>query len=138
VVDALAPYARVDRRTGRICVDAETGRCEWWPDTANDPKELGRQTSPPVWCGGDASYATASNDGPSAEQSQTTVESANDGKTAAYHIHEYLQVGAPVTRYRFEVGKPFEVKIIFRYANFKKYNACAHVLENEYGAKRRK
>lgn len=83
MTNALAPYARVDQRTGRICVDAETGRCEWWTDAGDD-----RRAPPPVWCGGDASYVTKS----SAEQSQTTVESANDGKTAAYYIHEYLQV----------------------------------------------
>jgi len=88
VTNALEPYARVDRRTGRILVDAETGRCEWWTDGDGEKR-------PPVWCGGDASYAT----GPSsAEQSQTTVESANDGKTAAYHMHEYLQVSTRVLR----------------------------------------
>lgn len=93
MADALAPYARVDRRTGRIRVDAETGRCEWWTDAANDGGGLGTpgKERPPVWCGGDASYATGSS---SAEQSQTTVESANDGKTAAYHMHEYLQVSS--------------------------------------------
>lgn len=87
---ALAPYARIDGRTGRVCVDAQTGRCEWWTDdsdkVANEKQE--ERAPPPVWCGGDASCATGS----AADPSQTTVESANDGKTAAYHIHQYLQV----------------------------------------------
>ncbi|XP_022182624.1 dihydropyrimidine dehydrogenase [NADP(+)] [Myzus persicae] len=89
VAAALAPYARVDGRTGRVCVDAQTGRCEWWTDdgdrVANEKQEP--RAPPPVWCGGDASCATGS----TADPSQTTVESANDGKTAAYHIHQYLQ-----------------------------------------------
>lgn len=54
----------------------------------NDNNILEKRLPPPVWCGGDASYAT----GTVGDASQTTVESANDGKTAAYHIHEYLQV----------------------------------------------
>lgn len=84
MAEALAPYARIDRRTGRVCVDAQTGRCEWWTD--DDKQE--QRAPPPVWCGGDASCATGS----AADPSQTTVESANDGKTAAYHMHQYLQV----------------------------------------------
>ncbi|XP_025414700.1 dihydropyrimidine dehydrogenase [NADP(+)] isoform X2 [Sipha flava] len=88
VADALAPYARVDQRTGRVCVDPQTGRCEWWTDADGADKNAQElRPRPPVWCGGDASYAT----GPGADPSQTTVESANDGKTAAYHIHQYLQ-----------------------------------------------
>lgn len=83
MTDALAPYARVDQRTGRVCVDSQTSRCEWGTKDRD-----GAQEWPPVWCGGDASLVTGSG----TEQSQTTVESANDGKTAAYHIHEYLQV----------------------------------------------
>lgn len=86
VTDALAHYARVDRRTGRVCIDAQTGRCEWQTNVNDAVKN--NQDRPPVWCGGDASIALGSG----ADSSQTTVESANDGKTAAYHIHEYLQV----------------------------------------------
>lgn len=48
-----------------------------------------------MWCGGDASFAGT---GSGADPSQTTVESANDGKTAAYHIHQYLQVGGGARR----------------------------------------
>jgi len=91
VAAALEPYARVDRRTGRICVDAQTGRCEWWmndDDKVANEKQESLKAPPPVWCGGDASCATGS----ASDPSQTTVESANDGKTAAYHIHQYLQV----------------------------------------------
>lgn len=87
VTDALAPYARVDPRTGRVCADPETGRCEWTDKVDNSVQN--RRSSPPVWCGGDASCSTAESN---SEESQTTVESANDGKTAAYHIHKYLQV----------------------------------------------
>jgi NADPH-dependent glutamate synthase beta chain and related oxidoreductases len=36
---------------------------------------------PGVFCGGDT-----------ANLSDTTVESVNDGKTAAWHIHKYIQV----------------------------------------------
>lgn len=86
VTDALAPYARVDLRTGRICIDAQTGRCEW--QTKEGDMIDNKQDRPPVWCGGDASIALDSG----SDSSQTTVESANDGKTAAYYIHEYLQV----------------------------------------------
>lgn len=93
MTDALAHYARVDRRTGRICIDAQTGRCEWQTN-ANDAVNS-NQGRPPVWCGGDASIALDSG----ADSSQTTVESANDGKTAAYHIHEYLQVYTSIINY---------------------------------------
>jgi len=101
LADALAPYARVDERTGRVCVDAQTGRCEWWKD-CDDKQE--RQTPPPVWCGGDASCATGS----TADPSQTTVESANDGKTAAYHIHQYLQelYGYRIQSHQSSVSRP--------------------------------
>lgn len=89
VADALTPYARVDGRTGRVCVDPLTGRCEWWSDAASANDDVQNlRPRPPVWCGGDASCAIGSG----ADPSQTTVESANDGKTAAYHIHQYLQV----------------------------------------------
>lgn len=91
VAAALVPYARVDKRTGRVCVDAQTGRCQWWTDDddrVDNEKQEPLRAPPPVWCGGDASFATGSE----SEPSQTTVESANDGKTAAYHIHQYLQV----------------------------------------------
>lgn len=84
MTDALVPYARVDKRTGRVCADPETGRCEW-----TDKIDKDQRSPPPVWCGGDASINAKES---TAEQSQTTVESANDGKTAAYHIHKYLQV----------------------------------------------
>lgn len=86
--EALAPYARVDRRTGRVCVDPQTNRCEWSSPDAGEAEKAQRDP-PAVWCGGDASFAIGSG----ADSSQTTVESANDGKTAAYHIHQYLQVG---------------------------------------------
>lgn len=91
MTDALAPYARVDNRTGRICVDPQTGRCEWSVDVdqTDDGDELKKRPPPAVWCGGDASCSANGN---VEDTSQTTVESANDGKTAAYHIHEYLQV----------------------------------------------
>ncbi|VVC41510.1 Hypothetical protein CINCED_3A005819 [Cinara cedri] len=85
VTGALAPYARIDPRTGRVCIDAQTGRCEW--QTNVEDVADNKQDRPPVWCGGDASIVIGSG----ANSSQTTVESANDGKTAAYHIHEYLQ-----------------------------------------------
>ena len=40
------------------------------------------QTSEPnIWCGGDLAGLAA-----------TTVESVNDGKQAAWHMHSYLQV----------------------------------------------
>lgn len=84
VSNALAPYVRIDQRTGRVCVDPQTGRCEWPTETNTDEQK----SPPPVWCGGDASCASGS----ASDPSQTTVESANDGKTAAYYIHEYLQV----------------------------------------------
>ena len=38
-------------------------------------------SEPGVFCGGDL-----------AGESNTTVESVNDGKQAAWHIHKYLQV----------------------------------------------
>ncbi|XP_026816889.1 dihydropyrimidine dehydrogenase [NADP(+)] [Rhopalosiphum maidis] len=101
LAEALAPYARVDERTGRVCVDTQTGRCEWWKD-GDDKQE--RRTPPPVWCGGDASCATGS----TADPSQTTVESANDGKTAAYHIHQYLQelYGYRIQNHQSSVSRP--------------------------------
>lgn len=108
VAGALAPYARVDQRTGRICVDPSTGRCEWWTDVNSvddNAKEL--RPRPPVWCGGDASCVTGS----TAEPSQTTVESANDGKTAAYHIHQYLQVTYGHTRAKFNRPRPTVVSV---------------------------
>ena len=40
-----------------------------------------QSSEPWVWCGGDV-----------AGVAQTTVESTNDGKTAAWGIHRYLQV----------------------------------------------
>jgi len=44
--------------------------------------EITMTTSVPgVFCGGDL-----------AGVAQTTVESVNDGKTAAWHIHKYIQV----------------------------------------------
>lgn len=55
----------------------------------DDGDGLEKRPPPAVWCGGDASCSI---DGNVNDSSQTTVESANDGKTAAYHIHEYLQV----------------------------------------------
>lgn len=88
VSEALAPYARVDQRTGRVLSDPHTGRCLWTDVDTVEAGELNQRSPPPVWCGGDASLAAGS----SVEPSQTTVESANDGKTAAYYIHEYLQV----------------------------------------------
>lgn len=88
VTDALAPYAAIDRRTGRVFVDPQTGRCKWTDVNKAGNSKQGQEPPPPVWCGGDASVMTEY----SGEPSQTTVESANDGKTAAYHIHEYLQV----------------------------------------------
>lgn len=39
-------------------------------------------SEPGVFCGGDI-----------AKIASTTVESVNDGKTAAWHIHRYIQVG---------------------------------------------
>jgi NADPH-dependent glutamate synthase beta chain and related oxidoreductases len=39
-------------------------------------------SEPNVFCGGDLAGC-----------SETTVESVNDGKTAAWYIHRYLQVG---------------------------------------------
>ena len=51
-----------------------------WGTPEVEPNTM--QTSEPwVFCGGDL-----------AGVAQTTVESVNDGKTASWHIHKYLQV----------------------------------------------
>ena len=42
-------------------------------------------TEPGIFCGGDL-----------AKVASTTVESVNDGKTAAWHIHRYLQVSRSI------------------------------------------
>ena len=48
------------------------------PDVNTDTMQC---SEPWVFCGGDI-----------AGVAQTTVESVNDGKTASWHIHKYLQV----------------------------------------------
>lgn len=84
----MAPYADIDQQTGRVLVDAQTGRCKWMDVEKSKNGEKEQRSPPPVWCGGDASVVSVNSVAPS----QTTVESANDGKTAAYYIHQYLQV----------------------------------------------
>lgn len=78
VAAALGPYARLDPRTGCVYADPDTGRCSW-----KDQDQDRASSPPPVWCGGDATG-----------RAETTVESANDGKTAAYYMHAYLRVSA--------------------------------------------
>ena len=48
-------------------------------------------SEPSVFCGGDL-----------AGIAQTTVESVNDGKQAAWHIHKYLQVSGAATEQKGE------------------------------------
>lgn len=48
-----------------------------------------------VFCGGDI-----------AGVAETTVESVNDGKTAAWSIHQYLQVRGVVTTRNLHVANP--------------------------------
>ncbi|XP_050426621.1 dihydropyrimidine dehydrogenase [NADP(+)] [Adelges cooleyi] len=74
LIEAIQPVIQLDPRTGCIQTCEETSRC------ILGNKEDDQTGAPPVWCGGDA-----------AGRSETTVESANDGKTAAYHMHRYLQ-----------------------------------------------
>ena len=53
-----------------------------------------QQSSEPwVFCGGDV-----------AGVAQTTVESVNDGKVAAWNMHRYLQVSSPVKKHNTNQG----------------------------------
>ncbi len=58
-----------------------------WGCPEVDPETMQSSVSN-VWCGGDiAGFAN------------TTVESVNDGKQAAWHIHRYLQVNRIIIIY---------------------------------------
>ncbi|XP_050530846.1 dihydropyrimidine dehydrogenase [NADP(+)] isoform X2 [Daktulosphaira vitifoliae] len=74
LIEALQPIVQIDSQTGCILTCDETTRC------IKKINNIDQSDAPPVWCGGDA-----------AGRSETTVESANDGKTAAYYMHQYLQ-----------------------------------------------